>query len=1089
MIYTVPIYLVKYNPGSGRRRYRGRPLLGDGPVADHERLNRVMEGLSRDLTRRLNDLSRAMRHEELARWGYCPELTTRKLKATFHLKKSTARCRFLLVVIPTLDRRLVFTPSLPDLWFEVHRGESIESRAVEVLEEHFRMMEKEEEDFNPESISLDGEAQVTTIDISVTSTQKPPEPADNMFAIGPTEAPSGSEELQRVGRQLDARYPDELHRAVLRDCEVDALTSRLDRRPKQPVLLLGPPRVGKTTIVHEHVYRKASKRKTADTGKRNVWLLSPQRLISGMSYVGQWESRLLAILDHVRKYRHTLYFDDLLGLFRAGVTCQSNLNVANVLRPYLERGDIAVVAEATPQTFRVLQEQDRAFADMFHVIRVDEPSEQDNLQILISVVQQLEDANNCRFDVSVLPTVIDLQRRYTNQAVFPGKAADLVRQLALQHNGMTIQRGHVLEAFHQRSGLSMSFFDAYQKLEREEVVSGLRKMVIGQQQAVDAMADVVARAKARVNDPGKPLASLLFLGPTGVGKTQCAKALASYLFGHADRLIRFDMNEFVAPGSAVRLVGDFSQPEGLLTDAVRRQPFCVILLDEIEKADPGVFDLLLQALGEGRLTDALGRTADLTNTIIILTSNLGTQQAGRHMGFRRSSEEAAEAYRHAAQLFFRPEFFNRLDRVVPFATLTADELRSICRMVLDAYLSREGLIRRRSVLTTDEAFVDFLIEAGHKPEFGARALKRTVENALTRPLSAQLAGIAPDDPMVVTLRASADGTDINAQALTHAAQQPMASYATDPTTIPAFLNRIHDTLRDMRKHLDCLRPPGGVFTGDLEPEHHEYIYRLEELQDLEAHIEEIEKRFDRPKRAGSMVPESRPGRRPKAIVRQHFDRVKVRRLWQEVFAAEDVHEYVRELMAATPAAASEAQLVGELDCLTNKIALAYLREQQPLAQRNELVAIRFRGPVEAHPFPEHMHFLLYTKFDQSMQVSRDPGEGSVLVAPALYMPLLRSEAGTHLCMDRDGRIAPFRLVTAPVSPDWNRQPDPYDALRTSLDRVEEAPEYPPVIRLYVGIDEGFGNVIDLRTGWGITSGWDVYGAMVYQLPRPETLRE
>src|SRR5262249_45537500 len=186
--------------------------------------------------------------------------------------------------------------------------------------------------------------------------------------------------------------------------------------------------------------------------------------------------------------------------------------------------------------------------------------------------------------------------------------------------------------------------------------------------------DVLAIAKARLNDPDRPLASFLFLGPTGVGKTQCARAVARYLFKDADHLVRFDMNEFPQPGSAARLAGTFDNPEGLLTAAVRRRPFAVVLLDEIEKAHPEVLDLLLQVLGEGRLTDALGRTVDFTNTLIVMTSNLGVREAQAGMGFRPGEHHDPEAYERAAQRFFRPEFFNRLDRVVPFDRLGREEV-------------------------------------------------------------------------------------------------------------------------------------------------------------------------------------------------------------------------------------------------------------------------------------------------------------------------------------------------------------------------------------------------------------------------------
>jgi ATP-dependent Clp protease ATP-binding subunit ClpC len=209
------------------------------------------------------------------------------------------------------------------------------------------------------------------------------------------------------------------------------------------------------------------------------------------------------------------------------------------------------------------------------------------------------------------------------------------------------------------------------------------------------MADVVAIAKARLNDPGRPLGTLLFLGPTGVGKTAAAKALVRYLYGDESRLLRFDMNEYLDASSLARLTGTFAQPDGLLTAAVRRQPYCVLLLDEIEKAHPAVFDLLLQVLGEGRLTDSLGRTSDFTSAVVIMTSNLGTREAAASFGLRPSGASREEACLDAARRLFRPEFLNRIDRLVPFDALGRAQVAAIADRLIADLFRREGLVHRR----------------------------------------------------------------------------------------------------------------------------------------------------------------------------------------------------------------------------------------------------------------------------------------------------------------------------------------------------------------------------------------------------------
>ena len=454
----------------------------------------------------------------------------------------------------------------------------------------------------------------------------------------------GQGELERVGRCLDRLYPDDLDRAIGRDREVAELARLLGAGDRRPVLVLGPRLVGKTALIHEHVFRTVAGRKNPYRARENVWLLAPQRLISGMSFVGQWEDRLLSILRAAEERRHVLYFDDLLGLFHAGQSRCSNLSMAQVLRPHLERRGVRILAELTPEAFRVLRERDRGLADLFHVLPLDPPAEPDNLRILVGALRHLEGRHRCRFGTDVLPVVLDLQRRYAREAEFPGKAVAYLKRLAVKYQDVDVKYPQVIDQFHAQTGLAVTFLDARKRLEREEIIESLRRDVVGQDAALEAAADVLGIAKARLNDPDRPLGSLLFLGPTGVGKTQCAKALARYLFGDPGRLLRFDLNEFGAPGSAVRLVGTFAEPEGLLTGAVRRRPFAVVLLDEVEKAHPEVFDVLLQVLGEGRLTDALGRTVDFGNTLIVLTSNLGVRQAESSLGFGRD-DRTDDVYR------------------------------------------------------------------------------------------------------------------------------------------------------------------------------------------------------------------------------------------------------------------------------------------------------------------------------------------------------------------------------------------------------------------------------------------------------------
>ena len=778
MNFRIPLYVFQHKSG-----YTARPLFATSPERTDDNLNRLLTRLTRDLVTLFELLGRKERHDELAAWTFCPPVTTHRTSVEIELRRRVARVKYLLVAFDHMGRRIAFSPAVPDLWFEVTRGEPLEARAQAVFTEHWRTIERdadEESDVRPESGTLTGKAWVQVLDLSANVPALAPKtPPINFLALGGGETSDGATELRRVGRCLDWLYPDELDRAVLREQEVNELSALLELNDRRPILLSGPRMAGKTAIVHECVYRRVEQRKAVHRQWYNAWLVSPQRLISGMSYVGQWEGRMLAILKHAKKRDHILYFDDLVGLFLAGNTSQSSLSAAVVLKPYLERRDVRVLGEITPEGLRVLQERDRGFADLFHIIPVRQPTDANTLRILIDQQRRLEGKHSCTFGLDVLPAVIDLQRRYDRTVAFPGKVAAVLTRLAVRavtsgspfpsgrgvggvgssddpiSERSAVTRAEVLADFAARSGLSLDFLDPNERLDRDDVRDKLQELVIGQTEAVEALADVVSVAKARLNDPDRPLAAFLFLGPTGVGKTECAKAIARTLFGEADRLLRFDLNEFNQPGAAARLVGTFSQPEGLLTSAIRRQPFAVVLLDEVEKADPEVFDLLLQLLGEGRLTDSLGRTADFTSAIVIMTSNLGVREAEGILGFVPEAVRS-HAYTRAAEKFFRPEFFNRLDRVIPFRKLLRDEMAKIARRLVNEVLAREGFGQRKCVLNVAPDALDRVIQAGYDPALGARAMKRAVERELTQPAAARLACLDVTELTIVTVKSGGE---------------------------------------------------------------------------------------------------------------------------------------------------------------------------------------------------------------------------------------------------------------------------------------------------------------------------------------------
>lgn len=397
MLITVPIYVEKRKAGTAwsRHQHLVRPLYFATHLVRNESLSLAVTELSQKLSKHLEQLGHEPLHDALAAWTFCPLLEEATLALELQLRHRIARGKFFFVMFRSLGRRIAFCPSVPGLWFEVRARQTLAARAKDVLTRHFREEEKQAgTDYEfPTDVTLQGSAWIARLDLTVPINQVL-KPVEFTFAslFGGDAPVSGALELQRVGRCLNWQYPHELERAIRREREVQELTRLLQDPERRPVILIGPRLSGRTTVVHEVVYRATARRKSHYKNRRNVWALSPQSLISGMMYVGQWEQRLLAILKHSVKRDHVLYFDDFLGMYQAGISRESNLNMAQVLRPYVERRECRVLVEMTPEMFRVFRELDRGLADAFHVIPVPEPTPDRNLSILIDVVRQRSSA-------------------------------------------------------------------------------------------------------------------------------------------------------------------------------------------------------------------------------------------------------------------------------------------------------------------------------------------------------------------------------------------------------------------------------------------------------------------------------------------------------------------------------------------------------------------------------------------------------------------------------------------------------------------------------------------------------------------------
>lgn len=501
----------------------------------------------------------------------------------------------------------------------------------------------------------------------------------------------------------------------------------------QSVLLVGPAGVGKTSLVF-HLVKLSTQLGLAG---RRFWSTSGARIVSGMAGLGMWQERCSKLVRQAHATRSILHLGSLYELMEAGKV-DGQPGVASMVRQSIAAGKLLAVAECTPEQLAIIEREDPMLLRAFTKLEFKELSAAKIRAVLRAAADNEQAGQQVAFSDQALEELYRLHTRFATYSALPATALRLMRTVSdSMPAGTQVTAEDVARAFAAQTGLPPFLVDDSIAIDLPMISRELSRQVVGQAEPVEIIVNLLATLKARLVRPGRPLASLMFIGPTGVGKTEMAKAIARLLYSDASRMLRIDMSEYSSPWSTAKLIGKPGEGDGTLTSPIREQPFSVVLLDEFEKADPHVFDILLQVLGEGRLTDSHGRLADFRNAVVIMTSNLGAETY-RDNGVGFGEGETAnwrEHFERELRSFVRPEFLGRLDRIVPFRPLAKDVVRQITVRELQKLRERPGLKYSDAELQFTDQAIDRLCHLGYQPKYGARPLRRAIELNVSVPLA------------------------------------------------------------------------------------------------------------------------------------------------------------------------------------------------------------------------------------------------------------------------------------------------------------------------------------------------------------------
>ena len=644
-----------------------------------------------------------------------------------------------------------------------------------------------------------------------------PSAGGGMGGEGPSGAPrrgkSKTPALDSFGRDLtELARNEELDPVIGRASEIERLVQVLCRRTKNNPVLLGEAGVGKTAIVEGLAQRIISQDVPDILHDQRLVVLDLAMMVAGTKYRGQFEERIKAVMNEVRRARNVILFIDELHTLVGAGGAEGAIDASNVLKPALSRGEIQCIGATTFDEYRKYIEKDSALERRFQSIPVEPPNAEQTVEILKGLRERYEKHHRVTITDEALKAAVELSGRYITGRVQPDKSIDVIDEAGarvrlksmtkppdladleeeierlsiakedavknadyekaaelrdnaeklrkqkeelqkqwrdkLSETSGTVDEEVIAEVVSKMTGVPLTRLEKEESERLLQLEKELHKKVVSQADAVKAVARAIRKARSGLKVPQRPMGSFIFIGPSGVGKTLLAKALAEFMFGDSDALIYLDMSEYMEKHNVSRLIGAPPgyvgyEEGGQLTERIRRRPYAVVLLDEVEKAHPDVFNMLLQIMEEGRLTDSFGRHVDFKNVILIMTSNIGAGliKGGASFGFGKREEvqdydRIKEALMGEVEKFFRPEFINRLDEVIVFRPLVKDDLNGIIEIELSKV--RDRLAAKEMKLELDQVAKDFLIEKGYNPDFGARPLRRAIGTYIEDPLAESL---------------------------------------------------------------------------------------------------------------------------------------------------------------------------------------------------------------------------------------------------------------------------------------------------------------------------------------------------------------